>query len=164
MDAFNESIQDLYRCSENYKIPRFLSQKFKISAGALVTCSIVLCLFLMGLGFYDKLLCDLLTFFFPAKWTIASIEIPTFASDKLWVTYWLIYSLLKLLDETIPFFIQFIPFYYPIKACFLIILFAPKIQGGLMIYNNLISPLIRSNKLNFLFNSSIKKKRASYNF
>ena len=162
MDVFNESIQDFYRASENYRIPRYLSQRLKTSAGSLVLCLVLVFLLLMSIGILDIFLCDSLTFFFPAKWTLKSISNPDLTSDKLWTTYWLIYSILKLLDAAIPFLIQFIPFYYLIKFCFLVILCAPNLQGALMIYNNLLSQLIREHKLQYLFDLGSKKKRYSY--
>lgn len=162
MDVFNESIQEIYRESENFTFFRYFSQKLKVSAGSLTISLVTTCVLLMSFTNYGELLCDILTFYFPAKWTLKSISNPTFASDKLWVTYWIIYALLKFFDEAFQFLIQFIPFFYPIKFFFLMILYAPKIQGGLMIYNNILSPLIRENKLQHLFQSGSKKKRVSY--
>ena len=161
MDVFHESTQEFYRASENYRIPRYLSQRLKVSAGSLVLSLIGIFLLLMSLGFLDSVLCDTLTFIFPAKWTLKSISSPTLTSDKLWTTYWLIYSMLKLLDAAIPFLIQFIPFYYPIKFFFLVILCAPNMQGALMIYNNVLSQLIRDHKLQYVFELGSKKKRYS---
>ncbi|OMJ78500.1 hypothetical protein SteCoe_21653 [Stentor coeruleus] len=146
MDIFTESIDEIYRTSRNWKILRYISTKFGTHPGKIVIYIGFICLFLMMIGVYEKFICDVLTFYFPAKWTLRSIVIPNFASSKLWVSYWIVYSLLKLLDETIPFLIQFIPFYYAIKCMFLMVLYAPKIRGGLIIYDNVFFQLVKDIK------------------
>ena len=83
MDIFNESIQELYRSCENWTLLRFLSKRLKMSSGDLFLIIIGICILLMSFGYQEKLICDSLGFFFPAKWTLKSISAPSFSSDKL---------------------------------------------------------------------------------
>ena len=146
MDIFNESLEELYRTSRHWKLPNEIGKIFKIKPGKVVLYILFFLMLLMILGIYEKLICDLLTFFFPARWTLLSISNPNFSSDKLWVTYWIVYSLLKVVDEVFPFFLQFIPFFHAIKAFFLLVLCAPRIQGAIIIYNSMLVQMMKELK------------------
>jgi hypothetical protein len=146
MDIFNESLDELYRNSKRWKIPCEVSRKLKIKPGQAVLYLMGILYALMILGVFENLICDLLTFVFPARWTLLSISSPNFSSDKLWVTYWIVYSLLKVIDEIFPIILQFIPFFYAIKATFLLALCAPATKGGLILYNLIFSHLMKDLK------------------
>lgn len=146
MDIFNESLDELYRNSKRWKIPCEISRKLKMKPGQVVLYILGFLFVLMILGIQEMFICDMLTFVFPARWTLMSISAPNFSSDKLWVTYWIIFSLLKLIDEILPFILQFIPFFYAIKTCFLIALCAPTTKGALLIYNSVFSEIMKELK------------------
>jgi receptor expression-enhancing protein 5/6 len=122
MDDFNEIIEELYRSSENWRLLRFIAKKFNIQSGSVVLVFISICFLFILLGVHEKIICDTLTFAFPAWWTMHSIKNANLANNKLWISYWMIYSTLKLLDHYISFIIQFVPLYYLIKSIFLITL------------------------------------------
>lgn len=146
MDTFNESLEELYRISRRWTIPCAIAKIFRIKPGKAVLYFMSFLFLLMIFGIHDKLICDLITFVFPARWTLISISNPNFSSDKLWVTYWIIYSLLKIIDEVFPFFLQFIPFFYAIKSFFLLLMCAPKIEGAIIIHNTLLVQLMKELK------------------
>ena len=57
-------------------------------------------------------------------------------SDKQWLTYWVVFGFVNIVDQYAGFILRFIPFYYFLKMAFLIWLFHPKTLGATTIYNS----------------------------
>ena len=67
-----------------------------------------------------------------------------------WLTYWVVFSSLALIESVASFIISWIPMYYAGKTCFIIWLYYPKTLGAEVIYNQVIKkhvlPLLEMGK------------------
>jgi len=57
-----------------------------------------------------------------------------------WLTYWVVFSSLMLLDMIAGPILHLIPFYYVLKLLLLMWLFYPKSNGATIIYQQIIKP------------------------
>jgi len=83
-------------------------------------------------------LTDLIGFLYPVYGSIKAIESESKEDDTLWLTYWLVFALFKVLEGGLGFIMFSIPFYTLIKACFLVWCYYPKTQGAQLIYTSVI--------------------------
>ena len=58
------------------------------------------------------------------------------------MTYWSIYGILAAFDQII-FITNLIPYYFFIKVCVLIWLSSPSTNGATIVYNKVVSPLLK---------------------
>ena len=99
-------------------------------------------LYLIG-GF--KLMTDLVGFVYPAYMSFQSMESsPKGAAEDAtqWLTYWVIFSFLAVIEGVAPFLADWIPMYYPNKIGLIVWLYYPKTKGAEMIYNTVVRPHI----------------------
>ncbi|KAI8821103.1 TB2/DP1, HVA22 family-domain-containing protein [Fimicolochytrium jonesii] len=77
--------------------------------------------------------------------------IPAFLSAKTvgdkkqheqWVGYWVVFGFLDLLEYAIEAVLSVFPFYYTFKLVLILWLIAPKSNGGAVIYNTVLKPLL----------------------
>lgn len=74
-----------------------------------------------------------------------SIETENQDDDRQWLTYWVIFGLLTLLDQG-NLLTEVIPFYYFFKLIVLVWLFHPQTQGASVVYENVIYPIWREHE------------------
>ncbi|CDJ41800.1 hypothetical protein, conserved [Eimeria tenella] len=96
----------------------------------------------LGTGFGGGLVCDIAGFLYPAWMSFLAIESPGTEGEKLWLTYWVVYSAFSILEYFVDFILFWIPFYYLFKFCFLLYLALPRFKGAETIYNLVIRPLL----------------------
>lgn len=77
---------------------------------------------------------------YPCFMSFIALESEGGDDDKQWLTYWVVFGLLNIVDQWSGFILAFIPFYFFLKLCFLIFLMHPSTQGATMIYNTYILP------------------------
>jgi receptor expression-enhancing protein 5/6 len=99
----------------------------------------VLCFIMYGLG--ASLVCDVVGIIYPAYMSYRTVEFKMVDAEKQWLSYWIIFGFVRLLDDTTDFLYQWIPFYYLFKLIFIVWLFYPTTQGASKIYERLIRPL-----------------------
>ena len=75
---------------------------------------------------------------YPCFMSFLALESDDDDDDKQWLTYWVTFGLVSIVDQYIGFILHFVPFYYFIKMGFLIWLFHPSTRGATFIYNNYI--------------------------
>jgi receptor expression-enhancing protein 5/6 len=100
--------------------------------------------FILGFGGL-KLVTDLVGFLYPAYMSFKSMEsspkgVPDDATQ--WLTYWVIFSSLTVIEGLFTFIVNLIPFYYGIKMGLIIWLYHPKTTGAEVIYNQIVRPKI----------------------
>ena len=99
---------------------------------------------LTGLGGF-KLVTDLVGFLYPAYMSFKSMESAKGAAaddSTQWLTYWVVFSSLALIESVASFIISWIPMYYAGKTCFIIWLYYPKTLGAEVIYNQVVRPYV----------------------
>lgn len=65
---------------------------------------------------FTFIISDVIGFVYPAYASIKAIESPDKEDDKQWLTYWLMFSLFKIIESILDYLISFIPFYTPAKV------------------------------------------------
>jgi len=113
----------------------------------------LLFIFMLGTG---EFVIDVIGFGYPAYASIRAIESETKTDDTQWLTYWLVFAMFKIVEGVADFFLQMIPFYFYIKAAFLVYCFYPTTMGAKVIYDSVIKPFIVP-KLGLSESSSAKK-------
>eukprot|EP01041_Mallomonas_annulata_P007462 gene7462-15267_t len=104
--------------------------------GALVS---VLLLFAIGGGAF---IVDLVGFAYPLYASLKAIESKGVEDDAQWLTYWLIFSILKIVDELAGVITQLIPFYFLFKVVFLVYCYHPSTKGAAVVYSQLLRPYV----------------------
>jgi receptor expression-enhancing protein 5/6 len=102
----------------------------------LVSLPVVL-MFLFGGGHF---VIDLVAYMYPAYASVKAIESNTKDDDTQWLTYWLVFSLFKLVEGIAEPLIHLIPFYFVGKVAFLVWCFYPGYEGAKVVYSNFIKP------------------------
>merc|ERR1711939_191326 len=124
------------------KIEEFLDKtgikKLYIAAGLCLALTIFI-LFGFGAG----LLCNFVGFVYPAYASFKSLESQNTNDDRLWLTYWVVYSCFCLIEGFLEYVLFWVPFYYPIKLAFLCFLFQPQTQGAKKLYEDVLSKALK---------------------
>ena len=97
----------------------------------------ILLLLLLGGGHF---VIDLVAYLYPAYASVKAIETNTKDDDTQWLTYWLVFSLFKLVEGIAEPLVQLIPFYFVGKVAFLAWCFYPGVDGAKVIYSSFIKP------------------------
>jgi receptor expression-enhancing protein 5/6 len=106
------------------------------SAAAFVVTSIISLLGGM------KLISDLIGFLYPAYMSFKAIESEGTQDDTQWLTYWVVFATFSILEGSVLFVLEYIPFYFVIKTVFMAWLFHPKFMGAALIYKQ-FKPLLQ---------------------
>lgn len=96
----------------------------------------------LGTGFGGGLVCDIAGFLYPAWMSFRAIESPGTEDDKLWLTYWVVYSAFSIVEYFVDFILFWVPFYYLLKFCFLLYLALPSFKGAEVVYNVIVRPFL----------------------
>jgi receptor expression-enhancing protein 5/6 len=92
-----------------------------------------------------KLVTDLVGFLYPAYMSFKSMESANGASaddSTQWLTYWVVFSSLAVVEGVAAFIVAWIPMYFAVKTCFIIWLYYPKTLGAEVIYNQVVRPYV----------------------
>lgn len=91
-----------------------------------------------------KLASNLIGFLYPAYMSFKALEggksIDGDATQ--WMTYWIIFCSINLMEETFPFLARSVSFFYIIKVLLVIWLYHPKTTGAQVIYSNGLRPYL----------------------
>ena len=80
---------------------------------------------------------------YPCFMSFLAIESEGEDDDKQWLTYWVVFGILNIIDQFAGVILSFIPFYFFLKLCFMIFLMHPSTMGALMVYNTYILPTMQ---------------------
>merc|ERR1711934_559667 len=95
------------------------------------------------IGFGPSLLCNFVGFVYHAYASFKSLESNNVNDDRLWLTYWVIYSCFCLVEGFLEFILFWVPFYSPIKLGFLFYLFLPQTKGAMTLYEKFLRPALK---------------------
>ncbi|XP_055937466.1 receptor expression-enhancing protein 5-like [Argiope bruennichi] len=109
----------------------------------LTTCFILAAMIIIGYG--AQIICNGIGFAYPAYASILAIESRNKDDDTCWLTYWVVFAGLSLIEFFSDFILALIPFYWMLKCMFLIWCFMPfSLNGSKFIYNRFIRPVFLS--------------------
>merc|ERR1712005_4320 len=84
---------------------------------------LLLCVFF---GIFAGFITNMIGFIYPGYMTLLALDGDHEGIQTNWLIYWAMYSVLTLVEDYGEFIIYWVPFYYPIKAAFLIYMMAPR--------------------------------------
>ena len=130
-------------CERNPMLDNFLAtmsstagvRKEYIALGVMAIPFLLL-LFMGGAHF----IVDLVAYLYPAYASVRAIESKGTDDDTQWLTYWLVFSLFKLIEGVADSILQYIPFYFIVKITFLVWCFYPGTDGAKVVYESVIQP------------------------
>ena len=70
--------------------------------------------------------------------SVCAMESPTKVDDEQWLSYWIIYSFITLLELVAERILYWIPIWYPVKLLFVAWLVLPQFKGASFIYEKLV--------------------------
>lgn len=92
-----------------------------------------------------KLITDLLGFVYPAYMSFQSMETSKGGvsdGSTQWLTYWVVFSFITVLESVLPSLANWIPMYYYNKAALIVWLYHPQSSGAEIIYNQVVRKYI----------------------
>merc|ERR1711998_78112 len=133
IEAFLDKIEILQTLQDKSGI-----KKLYISGGI----AFLLVLFIL-FGFGAGVLCNFVGSVYPAYASFKALENDNHSEDRLWLTYWVVYSSFCLIEGFLEYILFWVPFYYPIKLAFLFYLFLPHTKGAMQLYQKFLQPALR---------------------
>lgn len=127
--------------SKWYEQMEIIHQKTGIE-GKYVIIGLVISLLIVSVGYFEKIITNLIGTIYPAYWTMKSIQSQN-DDDKYWLTYWVVFAFFSLIDMFSGFLMKLIPFYFIMKILFLVWLFMPNTQGCYYVYYFVIIKLFK---------------------
>nr|CAB3483213.1 unnamed protein product [Digitaria exilis] len=76
--------------------------------------------------------------------SVCAMESPTKVDDEQWLSYWIIYSFITLLEMVAEPVLYWIPIWYPVKLLFVAWLVLPQFKGASFIYEKLVREQLRN--------------------
>lgn len=87
------------------------------------------------------LICNLFGFVYPAYASVQAIESHNKEDDTKWLTYWVVFAFLSIVEHFSSFILSWVPFYWLLKCLLLVWLFSPvENNGSLFVYYKFIRP------------------------
>ena len=139
LEGFNKDLMKIPGVEDLVKATNIPASFFALGV---ITFSVVLVAF----NFCGCMIVQLISVAYPAAKSAMAIETESKDDDKQWLTYWMVFGLFNILDQTFGYFLEMIPFYFLIKLLILIWLQNPISQGALIIYNSAIQPFAQKYK------------------
>lgn len=142
MEQVNQIIETLDNHTKHVPGIKDIAAKAGVSAGhvSLGLIGVLTCLMLLGYG--AELITDVIGMFYPMYMSFKALETKGAEDDKVWLTYWVVFAVWKVLDEWVYFLFAWIPCYYTVKLAMLISLFHPHYKLAARIYDQGIRPFI----------------------
>jgi len=69
-----------------------------------------------------------------------ALDSPGSHDDQQWLTYWVVFSLLHIVETFSDVLIYWFPFYYTFKTVFILYLILPQTRGAAVLYNKVVRP------------------------
>ena len=135
---------------EKVKPIKKLANYLNIEVGQLIVILAFIILILLIIGLANELLIGSLGIFYPGYMSLKSLQNENERDNKMWLTYWIIFSIFTIFDILFKYILFFLPIYFVLKGIFFIWLFHPRSKGASLVYDSAIRPLIKKyqNSLN----------------
>ncbi len=87
-----------------------------------------------------------ITVLYPALHSIRAIESPEGDDDKVWLTYWMVFGVLNVLETFFGFIFWIIPYWDWVRLALFVWLLLPNFNGANVIYQTVVKPVMAKNK------------------
>ena len=118
-----------------------LYEKTGVAPEVLIMISIIVLSFMLFFGIFPNIICNLIAYLFPFYGTLYTIENKKF--DKNWLIYWVLLGMISVMESAIHIILYWIPFYYPLKAVFLLWSMSTKYKGATLVYEKLLKERVK---------------------
>jgi receptor expression-enhancing protein 5/6 len=108
---------------------------------AAAICFLVVVVFLVVGG--GPLLVKLVGVAPPIYFSFQALQTEGTDDDSQWLTYWVVYNSLNVVEDFAAFIIVWIPYYYFFKVAFLVACYHPRVQFSQTVYKKYIKPLFK---------------------
>jgi receptor expression-enhancing protein 5/6 len=143
--AFNKTVQDLEKIKLLKDLEAQTGVKVPYLAGGAAAFVVLFTYFVFGPG----LLCNLIGFFYPVYASIKAVETDNKEDDTRWLIYWIIYAFFNIIETFSDVILYWFPFYFALKAGFLVWLMLPNHMGAKVIYDKAIRPFVKKHEAAF---------------
>lgn len=111
-------------------------KKTHIVAGA-VACVVLMTAFNIG----APLIVNLIGFVYPMWASMVAIRSASKQDDSQWLTYWIVYGFMSILDYFDNVILQYVPLYYLFKMLAVLYLALPQFRGAEVLYNKFLKDI-----------------------
>jgi len=94
--------------------------------------------FFILIGLCENFFSNLIAIFYPFISSLKSLETDTLDDDKMWLTYWVVFSFYFIVENIFGFILKKIPNYFFFKAGIFVYLHLPYTRGAELVYRKLI--------------------------
>ena len=130
------------RVTESWESRTGVAVEHVIGALELLLALLVFC----GLG--ASFLTNAVGIVYPALMSIRAIESNGKDDDTEWLIYWVVFAGFCTIEYFVDYVIFWVPFFFPLKLCFLVWCFSPETRGANHIYITLVPLFRQQNKYN----------------
>lgn len=120
-----------------------LYEKTGLAPEVAVLLLLLLLLFMLFFGIFPATVSDLVAYVYPFYGTLVSIE--SKKGRQNWLKYWVLLGLVGVMENLIHIIVYWIPFYYPLKAVFLVWAMHPKYEGASIVYDKFLKEKVKQN-------------------
>ncbi|CAJ0594676.1 unnamed protein product [Cylicocyclus nassatus] len=92
-------------------------------------------------GHFAELVCNFMGLIYPAYVSIKAIETATKEDDTQWLTYWVVFATLSVVEFFSHQILSVFPVYWLVKSLFLLWLYLPSTLGAKTVYHRFIQPV-----------------------
>ncbi|CAB3407487.1 unnamed protein product [Caenorhabditis bovis] len=93
-------------------------------------------------GHSAQLVCNFMGFVYPAYMSVKAIETSRKEDDTQWLTYWVVFAVLSVLEFFSVQIVSVFPVYWLFKSLFLLYLYLPATMGAAKLYHRFIQPFV----------------------
>jgi len=119
----------------------------KIKRGRFAAGLLGALLIYLMIGNGAQFLCNLIGFCYPCYASIKALESKGVDDDKTWLTYWIVFAFLSLIEFFTDILMAWIPFYFLLKCVLFLWLMAPgQMNGSMVVYRRIVRPFFLSHQ------------------
>lgn len=148
MEKIQAAMMELLRHPSVDPIFVKIEAKSQIKREAVAGGSLALLALYLVFGAAAELICNIIGFIYPAYCSIKAIETTRKSDDTQWLTYWVVFAVLNIIE--LPFelvILHYFPIYWLTKTVFLMWCYLPSSNNGAdFVYRVVIRPLFKQHE------------------